>query len=166
MPQPVAAAAAAAGTLELVDPEGLPLARVTVEATYEAGDATGISGAVTALTHHQFGAFRRLYLSPTQVVDQYGGRTLTVPVAAPLTRMGIAVLSLAGLFIAAYLLLHRLGVVGTLECGADGGCSVVQSSRWAVFLGIPVPAWGVGGYGLLFGTALAGMGVGRRRKRG
>lgn len=77
--------------------------------------------------------------------------------AAPATRMGIALLSLAGLFVAAYLLLHRLGVVGTLECGADGGCSVVQGSRWAVFLGVPVPAWGVGGYGLLFGTALAGV---------
>lgn len=85
------------------------------------------------------------------------GPVETGGVAAPLTRMGIAVLSLAGLFIAAYLLLHRLGVVGTLECGADGGCSVVQSSRWAVFLGIPVPAWGVGGYGLLFGTALAAV---------
>jgi len=85
------------------------------------------------------------------------GPAKTGGVAAPLTRMGIAVLSLAGLFIAAYLLLHRLGIVGTLECGADGGCSVVQSSRWAVFLGIPVPAWGVGGYGLLFGTALAAV---------
>lgn len=77
--------------------------------------------------------------------------------AGPVTRMGIALLSLCGLFIATYLLLHRIGVVGTLECGADGGCSVVQGSRWAVFLGIPVPAWGVGGYGLLFGTALAAV---------
>lgn len=77
--------------------------------------------------------------------------------AAPLTRMGIAVLSLVGLFIAAYLLLHRLGIVGALACGADGGCAVVQSSRWAVFLGIPVPAWGVVGYGLLFGASLAAV---------
>ena len=85
VPPPVAAAAAAAGSLELVDPEGLPLARVTVEATYEAGAATGITGPVTALTHHQFGAFRRLYLSPSEVADRYDGRTLTVPVAAALT---------------------------------------------------------------------------------
>lgn len=85
VPPPVAAAAAVAGALELVDPEGLPLARVTVEATHEAGDLTLVSGPVTGLTHHQFGAFRRLHLSPAQVVDQYGGRTLTVPVASPLT---------------------------------------------------------------------------------
>ena len=77
--------------------------------------------------------------------------------ALPVTRMGIAVLSLVGFFIATYLLLHRLGVVGTLACGADGGCAVVQGSRWAVFLGIPVPAWGVGGYALLLGTALLGV---------
>lgn len=86
-------------------------------------------------------------------VDALQGREA----AAPVTRMGIAVLSLAGLFIATYLLLHRLGVVGTLACGADGGCAVVQSSRWAVFLGVPVPAWGVGGYALLLGAALAGV---------
>jgi sulfate adenylyltransferase len=89
VPHDVAAAARGAGILELVDPEGLPLARVEVESTYDAGDGTGISGPVTALAHHEFGAFRRLYLSPAQVAEAYDGRTLTVPVAGALTVMDL-----------------------------------------------------------------------------
>src|SRR4051812_39093935 len=58
VPRDVAAASEAAGGLELVDPEGLPLARVKVASTYDAGDATGIAGPVTAMRHHEFGAFR------------------------------------------------------------------------------------------------------------
>ncbi len=85
VPAEVAEAARDAGALELVDPEGLPLARVEVGSTYDAGDGTGITGAVTALTHHEFGAFRRLHLSPAQVAEAYDGRTVTVPVAGPLT---------------------------------------------------------------------------------
>jgi sulfate adenylyltransferase len=47
--------------VELVDPEGLPLARVTTAP----GD--GIGGwPVTPVTHAQFGPFRRLYLTPAQ----------------------------------------------------------------------------------------------------
>jgi sulfate adenylyltransferase len=91
VPAGVAAVASEAGALELVDPEGLPLARVEVSSTYDAGrpgaeeEVVGVSGPVTTLTHHQFGAFRRLYLSPGQVAERYDGRTLTVPVDAPLT---------------------------------------------------------------------------------
>jgi sulfate adenylyltransferase len=92
VPSSVAAAAVDAGSVELVDPEGLPLATVTVESTYEAGDETGISGPVTALTHHQFGAFRRLYLSPAQVREQHDPQTLTVPVAGPVTRADLDVI--------------------------------------------------------------------------
>jgi uncharacterized membrane protein len=70
--------------------------------------------------------------------------------------MGIAVLSLLGVFLAGYMLLHRLGLVGTLACGASGGCETVQSSAYATFAGFPVPAIGVGGYLLLLITALVG----------
>lgn len=76
--------------------------------------------------------------------------------AAPVNRMGIALLSLVGLFISAYLLLHKLGVVGTLVCGT-GSCGTVQASPWAVFLGVPVPAWGLAGYGAMFAVSLAGL---------
>jgi sulfate adenylyltransferase len=85
VPPSVAEAATEAGALELVDPEGLPLARVEVESTYDSGAGVGISGPVTARAHHEFGAFRALYLSPGQVAEQHGEHTLTVPVAGPLT---------------------------------------------------------------------------------
>ncbi|GAA1476844.1 hypothetical protein GCM10009623_12900 [Nocardioides aestuarii] len=54
--------------VELVDPEGLPLARLTTA-----------TGEVEVLTHHQYGAFRRLHLSPAQVREHHAGRTF-VPV--------------------------------------------------------------------------------------
>lgn len=74
----------------------------------------------------------------------------------PVNRMAVALLSLVGVFISTYLLLHKLGVIGTLMCGT-GSCDRVQASPWAVFLGVPVPAWGVAGYGLLLGVSLAGL---------
>jgi uncharacterized membrane protein len=77
--------------------------------------------------------------------------------APPANRMIVAVLALTGLFIALYMLLHKLGVIPVLACGAGGTCDVVQSSRWAVFLGLPVPAWGVAGYGAILFLAIAGL---------
>jgi len=73
LPDAVAAQATEAGAVELVDPEGLPLASVSWP-----------GGEVTALTHAQYGPFRRLYLSPAQVREQYAGRTV-VPVTDALT---------------------------------------------------------------------------------
>ena len=64
--------------------------------------------------------------------------------------MGIAVLSLIGVFVSLYLTLHRVGLIGSLACGVDGGCSTVQTSSYATFLGIPVPFLGLGGYLVLF----------------
>ncbi|HYH33602.1 MAG TPA: adenylyl-sulfate kinase [Nocardioides sp.] len=63
-----------ADAVELVDPEGLPLARVTPA-----------TGEVEALTHHQYGPFRGLYLSPARVREQYAGATF-VPVTDALTQ--------------------------------------------------------------------------------
>jgi sulfate adenylyltransferase len=85
VPADVAASAVAAGALELVDPEGLPLARLEVGSTYPAGEATGVAGPVRSLAHHAFGPFRRLYLSPTEVRDSHGTDTVTVPVSGALT---------------------------------------------------------------------------------
>ncbi len=89
VPADVAAAATAAGGLELVDPEGVPLATVNVESVYDvdggSGDVVGVAGPVEPITHNEFGAFRRLFLSPTQVREEYGDRAVTVPVAGPLT---------------------------------------------------------------------------------
>ncbi|QIK75258.1 hypothetical protein [Nocardioides piscis] len=64
---------AAEPEVELVDPEGLPLAVLAPA-----------SGVVTGLTHAQFGPFRRLHLTPAQTREQHAGRTL-VPVTDALT---------------------------------------------------------------------------------
>lgn len=70
-------------------------------------------------------------------------------------RMAIAVLSLAGVFLATYLTLYKLGYLESLACGT-GSCEVVQASRWSKLLGQPVALWGVGFYLAMFAIALAG----------
>jgi uncharacterized membrane protein len=62
------------------------------------------------------------------------------------SRQAIALLALVGLFVALYLWLHALGYGGAIKCGASGGCETVQTSQWAVFLGLPVAFYGVVGY--------------------
>ena len=69
-------------------------------------------------------------------------------VAPPKNRMAITLLALIGVLISIYLTLHKLGYIGELLCGT-GSCEVVQSSKWAVFMGIPVPFLGVFGYILM-----------------
>lgn len=71
--------------------------------------------------------------------------------------MAVALLAVPGFFVSLYLLLYRLGFYGQLACGADGSCELVQSSSWAVFLGIPVPGWGTAWYLAVLGAALAGL---------
>jgi uncharacterized membrane protein len=70
--------------------------------------------------------------------------------------MAIAILSLTGVLISAYLTLYKLGYIGVIQCGV-GGCDVVQSSQYAYFLGLPVAVWGVAAYSLLLALALAGV---------
>ena len=73
LPEPVAAQARSVGAVELVDPEGLPLARVSWP-----------GGVVDPLTHAQYGPFRDLTLTPAAYRERYAGRTV-VPVSDPLT---------------------------------------------------------------------------------
>jgi uncharacterized membrane protein len=73
-------------------------------------------------------------------------------------RMAIAVLALLGLLASVYLLLYKLGMVGTLMCGGSGACERVQDSPYAQFLGVPVAAYGVCGFAVLLVVALAGLG--------
>lgn len=72
--------------------------------------------------------------------------------------MAIAVLALLGVLASGYLLLYKLGIVGTLVCGGSGACERVQNSSYAQFLGIPVAVYGVGGFATLLLVALAGLG--------
>jgi len=68
-------------------------------------------------------------------------------------RQAIALFALLGLFVALYLWLHSLGIVGELTCGT-GSCEAVQASRYARFLGVPVALYGVIGYATLLGVSL------------
>jgi uncharacterized membrane protein len=71
-------------------------------------------------------------------------------------RQAIALLALVGFFVALYLWLHALGIGGALKCGT-GSCEVVQTSPWAVFLGLPVALYGVVGYFTLLVVALVSL---------
>ena len=84
LPRDVQTSAEGAGGVELVDPEGLPLARVSVP-----------GGSVEPLTHAQYGPFRRYYLGPAQVLEQNLGRTI-VPVVEALSEHQIEQLAGAG----------------------------------------------------------------------
>lgn len=69
-------AIAAEPVVELVDPEGLPLARVSLAADGRRE--------VEPLTRPQHGPFRRLHLSVAEVRERYAGATF-VPVTGPVT---------------------------------------------------------------------------------
>ena len=71
-------------------------------------------------------------------------------------RMWMALVSLMGLFLGTYLTLYKFGYIGTLACNV-GSCEKVQTSRWSVFLGLPVATWGVGFYVLMLALTVAGM---------
>jgi uncharacterized membrane protein len=71
-------------------------------------------------------------------------------------RMLTALIALVGLFVALYLTLYKVGLIGTLVCGT-GSCETVQLSRWSTFLGLPVAAWGAAYYAVVFALALAGV---------
>lgn len=71
-------------------------------------------------------------------------------------RMTAALLSLAGLFVSAYLYLYKIGKIGTLACGT-GGCETVQLSPWSRVAGLEVSLIGVLGYAGLLVLSLASL---------
>lgn len=91
----------------------------------------------------------------TQVLHDAAEAQETAP-APPRSRMAMASLALIGVVIAAYMSLYKLGVIAQVACGT-GACESVQQSAWSVFLGVPVPYWGVAGYALILGLTLAGL---------
>jgi uncharacterized membrane protein len=76
-----------------------------------------------------------------------------------------ALVALAGMFVALYLTLYKLGYIGTLAC-AVGSCETVQTSKWATFLGFPVGAWGVGYYIAVLVISLVGLSPSWAERRG
>ena len=71
-------------------------------------------------------------------------------------RMWMALISLLGLFLGAYLTLYKFGFIGTLVCGVSS-CEQVQTSRWSVFLGLPVATWGLGFYAVMLVLSILGL---------
>ena len=71
-------------------------------------------------------------------------------------RMSAALLSLAGLFISAYLYLYKIGKIGSLACGT-GGCETVQWSPWSKIGGIEVSLVGLLGYAGLLALSLVSL---------
>ena len=65
-------------------------------------------------------------------------------------------MSLMGVFVAAYLYLYKLGLIGTIVCGT-GGCETVQLSPWSQFMGVDVALIGVLGYVVMLAVALVGL---------
>lgn len=76
--------------------------------------------------------------------------------APPRNRMIMAPLALIGVMIAAYMSLYKMGIIAQVACGT-GACESVQQSAWSIFLGVPVPYWGVAGYALILGLVLASL---------
>ena len=68
----------------------------------------------------------------------------------------MALISLLGLFLGAYLTLYKFGYVGSLVCNVSS-CEQVQTSRWSIFLGVPVATWGLGFYVVMLVLSLVGM---------
>ncbi|MCL2464664.1 MAG: adenylyl-sulfate kinase [Micrococcales bacterium] len=115
LPAEADAELAAGRSIELVDPEGLPLARVT--------RAADLSLTVTALTHAQYGPFRRLHMPPDVVRERYAGRTF-VPVTDALTDQQLAQIRAAGPVVV-------LALVGT-GTAAMSGVGLLRATLRAV----------------------------------
>ena len=76
-----------------------------------------------------------------------------------------ALVALAGMFVALYQTLYKLGYIGTLVC-AVGSCETVQTSKWATFLGFPVGGWGVAYYVAVFALSITGLSAALSESRG
>lgn len=77
---------AARGRIELTDPEGVPLAVVTVEDTYEAPNGmVGVLGPVAPLPGTISRAFNQLYAAPSKPRTRFSADTTTVVLDSPPT---------------------------------------------------------------------------------
>lgn len=68
----------------------------------------------------------------------------------------ILILTLLGMVLTAYLTYTASFATHPAFCGEDSGCDLVQSSRWATFLGMPMALWGLLTYAVMAGLAWRG----------
>lgn len=78
--------------------------------------------------------------------------------------MSIAALALIGVFVALYLTMYKVGAIGHLACGL-GGCERVNTSKWSMFAGAPVAAWGLAFYMATLVVAVVGTSPGLAHRR-
>lgn len=74
--------------------------------------------------------------------------------------IAIAVLGVIGLAIASYLTYVHYAKLEPL-CLSSGGCETVQNSKWAKFVGVPVPLLGLIGYVAILLSLLIPRDLGR-----
>lgn len=140
LPPDVGAAASRGEDVELVDPEGLPLARLVAR--------EGEPPRLVALGTPAYGPFRRLHLTPTQARTQYAG-ALVVPVAAPLTdrdldtvadsagEQGVVLLALNGTGTP-----HGVSPVGLVRASLVAAALLARRGTAARVVAAPLPAHG------------------------
>jgi sulfate adenylyltransferase len=85
---PTGTTAAEHGALVLLDPEGVPVARLTVRDTYAAPRGTGLVGPVEPLSHGEYGPFRQYHRTPGEVRRAFPD-AFAVPVREPLTTQDV-----------------------------------------------------------------------------
>lgn len=69
----------------------------------------------------------------------------------------VAAVATAGFVVAGYLTVTKLLGGSAAFCTAGGGCDAVQSSRYAMLLGVPVALWGALAYAAVAALAAAGL---------
>jgi sulfate adenylyltransferase len=87
VPSTTAEVATGVGLLDLIDPEGAPLARLTVTGTWTTDEQgrVGLVGPVEPQAHNAFGPFRRLHVGPATLHESRPADTwFAVPVHRPL----------------------------------------------------------------------------------
>jgi uncharacterized membrane protein len=78
-----------------------------------------------------------------------GGKKLSSPRRRKVPNWPVLALALLGMVLAGYLTSLAWVEGKALFCGTGSACDIVQSSRWAVALGVPVALWGFLGYAAL-----------------
>ena len=81
--------------------------------------------------------------------------------AAPGPDWLVTALAAAGLAVSGYLTWLKLAGAGAAFCTAGTGCDIVQSSRYALLLGVPTALWGALLYAALGALGLSGLRPGR-----
>lgn len=105
------------------------------------------------------GMFAALGLAGWWLVGSGGGWQRPLPTKVPSLENShwlVPLLALSGLGVAIYLAYVETNEVAAF-CGPVGNCNAVQSSQYAIFLGVPVAIWGMVNYVGVAGLWAAGV---------